>query len=219
MDVKTESLQETFDKLKSDLIKNNSKKEIDAIYEFIKQNRANLYNNKILPVNLTKNLINFLSNNGKFHDIIMDIYKIYIEEFFNTKNFPEDEIDNFKDILITIFTIESNIYTEVVDYTGFLRQYFAKYYPKKSNIIHEEGDVVEVLIADIKANKSILGWTYFTIKRVDKERKLYIFDSLIKGISEINLSFNDYKIQEKNTFANEEEVNWKKNLKLNDVSY
>ena len=217
MDVKTESLQETFDKLKSDLIKNNSKKEIDAIYEFIKQNRANLYNNKILPVNLTKNLINFLSNNGKFLDIIMDIYKIYIEEFFNTKNFPEDEIDNFKDILITIFTIESNIYTEVVDYTGFLRQYFAKYYPKKSNIIHEEGDVVEVLIADIKANKSILGWTHFTIKRVDKERKLYIFDSLIKGISEINLSFNDYKIQEKNTFANEEEVNWKKNLKLNDL--
>ena len=42
MDVKTESLQETFDKLKSDLIKNNSKKQIDAIYEFIIQNRANL---------------------------------------------------------------------------------------------------------------------------------------------------------------------------------
>ena len=218
MEVENKSLSETFEELTNNLKKNNSVKEMEAIHDFIKTNKASIFNNKIIPYKLSINLLKYISSTSKFPDIIFKIYELYVDEFFTTKNYPEDEIDNLKGIIFTIFNIESIYYsqTSTLFFPTFLKEYINKYYPRDTTIIHKVGDVMELCMSDSISDKIIFGWYQMEIKQVDTEKKLYTFIDPFFKDRKIELSFEDYRIKEKNTFVKEEEMIWRENLKIND---
>ena len=210
------SLTEEIEELIQDLFKNKTIKELESVLEFLKINRKSITNNKEIPFQLSLKLITFIKDNVISVEKTINIFKIYIDEFFNLKYFPEDEIDNFKKIITSIFIIESKVYTSI-GFKDFLNNFFKKYYPKNTNIKHKEGDIMDVLIADEDSFKTIIGWTQLPIKQVDEEKKIYIFENPFIKERKLEAKFDSYQVQERNTFITEEEVNWKKNLKINDV--
>ena len=72
---------------------------------------------------------------------------------------------------------------------------------------------MDVLVADEVFKISLLGWIQMPIKRIDNEKKLYIFDDYKDNNKEIMISIDSFKVQEKNTFVKEEEMTWRNNLK------
>ena len=217
--MENKSLEEKFDCLIHDLTKNNTIKSIESIYDFLKENEAAIYNNKILPFKLSVKLITFFRNNVVYPNIVSNIYKIYVDEFFNTKYYPYNELDEIKEIIKLIFDINSKLYNglDTQSFNFFIVKYFNKYYPKDKNIKHEIGDDMDIIISDTVLSKKLLGWTQMTIKNIDQEKKLYTFEITGEYAQNINLSFDDFKVQEKNKFVKEEEVIFKRNLKINDV--
>ena len=217
-DTKNKSLKETFDELIKELTTNKSKPDIDKIFVFIKENRNAIYNNKIIPFESSMKLLKFFSNNSLFPNIVVDIYKIYIDEFFNIKNYPDEELDKIIKIIEAIFTIQTIFFTQTsaIDFNLFLKKYFDKYYPKDKNIKHKVGDIVDIVVSDFVSGKGLFGWTQMPIKEINEKDKKYKFESPQKNGVTLELKFDDFQFQEKNTFVTEEEVNWKKNLKIND---
>ena len=219
MEVEEKSLEDKFDKQIQELMKNKTIKSIESIYDFLKENAIEIKNNKVIPFDLSKKLISFIKDNVISVEITIKIFKLFIDAFIDMKNFPDNEIINFREIIKDIFIIASKIYDSlgIKDFADFLEKYFNKYYPKDNNIKHQVGDVVDVLINDTVFDKKILGWTQLPIKEIDEEKKLYIFDNPSKKDDFFKVNYNMYQIQEKNTFIKEEEVEWKNNLKVNDV--
>ena len=220
MDVESKkSLKEAFEELINNLTKEQSIKSIESIYIFLQENRKYIFNNKEIPYNLSKKLISSFNTNVISTEIILNIYKIYIDEFFSVKNYPDNEIDNLKGILNLIFDINTKLYTDsdLQTFFFFLKNYFNKYYPKDNNIIYKVGDVVDIIASDKVLDKLMIGWTQMTIKEVDYEKKIYKFEDPETKELSIQAKFDEYQVQEKNTFITEEEVNWKNNLKINDV--
>ena len=67
-------------------------------------------------------------------------------------------------------------------------------------------------------NKIILsGWLQLKIKRIDIEKNLYIFEDYKDKTKEIIVAIDSFRVQEKNTFVKEEEMNWRNSeLKIGD---
>ena len=220
MDVETKkSLKETLEELINNLSKEKSLKSIESVYIFLQENRKYIFDNKEIPYKLSVRLIASFNNSVISPETVVNIYKIYIDELLTIKNYPDDEIDNLREIITSIFNINSQLYTEsdLPSFLLFLKHYFSKYYPKDGNVVHKVGDVMDIISSDEVGLKRIIGWTQLAIKEIDEEKKIYKFEEPKTKTLSIQAKFDDYQIQEKNTFITEEEVNWKKNLKINDM--
>ena len=219
MDVETYSPEEKFAYIIRDLTKTNSVKTVESIYDFLQKMGMGLINNKVLPFKLSKELITFFNSKVLSPELTLKIYKLYLDAFLNAKNLTDEEINNFFELIKLFFKIDSKLYdlTSINDFNYFLQKYFNKYYPKDNTIKHKVGDIMDILITDQVGSKYLVGWTQMPIKQIDEFNQLYIFENPLSGNDYLRIHFDSYKVQEKNTFTKEEEVNWKKNLKIGDV--
>ena len=190
---------------------------LEKIYEDLKANREHLYDNNIVPFEFSDDFVWFLKYNLISVQYHMDIFKLYIEEFFNMRCKPENLIK--QKFLYDIFTYDSNFYSKASNTDNFLvfiNRFFNIYYPKDNTIKHNEGDIMDVLVNEERNKLTLQGWIQLKIKRIDKEKNLYIFNDYKDNNKEIMIGFDNYKAQEKNTFVTEDEMNWRNNLKEGD---
>jgi hypothetical protein len=190
---------------------------LEKIYEDLKQNKASLLDDNVIPFSFSDGLIWILSNNIIKVDIQLDIFKLYYDEFFNMKMKPEDMKKTT--FLFQIFNYEAAFYrnaTYIDNFLIFLNRFFNIYYPKNTSIIHEVGDTVDILINDERFKLNFFGWIQMPIKRIDKEKNVYVFEDYKDSSKEIMIGFDSFKVQEKNTFVKEEEMTWRNNLKEGD---
>ena len=190
---------------------------LEKIYEDLKQNKASLLDDNVIPFSFSDGLIWILSNNIIKVDIQLDIFKLYYDEFFNMKMKPEDMKKTT--FLFQIFNYEAAFYrnaTYIDNFLIFLNRFFNIYYPKNTSIIHEVGDTMDILINDERFKLNFFGWIQMPIKRIDKEKNVYVFEDYKDSSKEIMIGFDSFKVQEKNTFVKEEEMTWRNNLKEGD---
>ena len=79
---------------------------LEKIYEDLKANREHLYDNNVVPFEFSDDFVWFLKYNLISVQYHMDIFKLYIEEFFNMRCKPENLIK--QKFLYDIFTYDSN---------------------------------------------------------------------------------------------------------------
>ena len=192
---------------------------LEKIYEDLKQNKEHLYDDTVVPFQFSDDFIWFLKYNLISIQYQMDIFKLYIEEFFTLKCKPEN-LSKIK-FIYDIFTYESNFYSKASNtdnFLIFLNRFFNLYYPKDISIIHKEGDYMDVLISEERDKLTLNGWIQLKIKRIDEEKKLYIFNDYKdkENKKEIMIAFDNFKSQERNTYVKEEEMTWRDNLKAGD---
>ena len=135
----------------------------------------------------------------------MDIYKLYIEAFFSY----QQHFDKLKSIqfFFDIFPFDTYFYKQASNnenFLVFLNRFFNLYYPKNTSIKHKEGDLMDVYITDERNKLIFPGWTQLKIKRIDEEKKLYIFEDYKDNKKEYFIPIDNYKVQERNTFIKEE---------------
>ena len=192
---------------------------LEKIYEDLKQNKDHLYDDTVIPFQFSDDFIWFLKYNLISIQYQMDIFKLYIEEFFNLKCKPEN-LSKIR-FIYDIFTYESNFYSKASNtdnFLIFLNRFFNIYYPKDLTIKHKEGDYMDVLISEERDKLTLPGWIQLKIKRIDEEKKLYIFNDYKdkENKKEIMIAFDNFKVQERNTYVKEEEMTWRNNLKQGD---
>ena len=218
MSSKPQTPKEKYDALLKEIRIQKSLPVLEKIYDDLKQNKEHLYDDLIIPFQFSNDFIWFLKYNLISIQTQMDIFKLYIEEFFSLRCKPEN-IPKIQ-FLYEIFNYDSNFYSKasnIDNFLVFLNRFFNLYYPK--NIIeHKEGDYMDILINEERDKVTLPGWVQLKIKRVDKEKNLYIFEDYkdIKKEKEIMIAMDNFKVQERNTYIKEEEVTWRKNLKIGD---
>lgn len=213
---KAESLKEKSNSLLKEIRSVKSLSSLEKIYEFLKENQSSLLDNSDIPLQFSDDLIWTLNYNKIKVDTQLDILKLYLDEFFKMKCKPEDLIKS--KFIFDIFKYESNFYrlTSTDNFLIFLNRFFNIYYPKDNNIKHEVGDIMDVLINDELYQISVIGWVQLPIKRIDHEKKLYIFEDYKDCNKEVMISMDSFKVQNKNTFVKEDEMVWRNNLKVGD---
>ena len=213
---KAESPKEKCNSLLKELRSVKSLSSLENMYEFLKENQSSLFENTDIPLQFSDDLVWCLNYNKIKVDTQLDIFKLYLDEFFKMKCKPEDII-KYK-FIIEMFKYDSNFYrlSSIDNFLIFLNRFFNIYYPKDNNIKHEVGDVMDVLINDELYQISVVGWVQLPIKRIDPEKHLYIFEDYKDSNKEVMISMDSFKVQNKNTFVKEEEMVWRNNLKVGD---
>ena len=203
-----ENSKEKYKKLFQDIRSSRTESNLQKIYEALLENQSELLNNDIIPLQFSNDLIWFLCNNIINLKTQSDIFKLYINSFFTFKLKSE----NFQKFIVLdqIFKYDSFIYKSMSETDNVLtafKLFFEKYFPKNKKLNYEVGEIVDVFITD----KSF-GWVQMPIKKI--ENNTIIFDDCLNENKELKLPIDSYQIREKNSFVTEEEIIWRKNLKI-----
>jgi len=203
----------------NDLKNSKSVQTLEKIYAILKEAKVDIFNESIIPNQISKDLLLFLTNNLIDTKIQSDIFKLYIESFFSlSENLKKiNNTDNFM-ILEKILEPKALIYEKSIetrDYNTLIKRYFDKYFPKEE-MKYEPGKIVDALIYGLYLNKiKIYSWNQLTIKKFENDIVYLCYDESDKEEKEIEIKELHF-IREKNTFAKEEEMLWRKSLKIGD---
>ena len=211
---KNQSVKEKYDSLLKEIRTQKSISVLEKIYEVLKENKSSLFDNNVVPIQFSNDLFWLLQYNVIQIDTQLDIYKLYIDDYFSLK-YPEVKTE----VLHHIFNYESNFYrnaSNIENILVFLNRFFNIYYPKNNTIIHEVGDIMDIFISDEAFQVNLFGWIQMPIKRIEKDKNLYIFEDYKDNNKEIMIAIDNFKVQEKNTFVQEDEMIWRNNLKVGD---
>ena len=203
-----ENPKEKFKKLFQEIRSSKTESNLQKIYTILKENKSDLLNNDIIPFQFSNDLTWFLCNNIIDLKTQSEIFKLYIDSFFTFKVKPEN-LQKLS-VLNQIFKYDSFIYkstSESDDAITSIGRYFDKYFPKKKGIKYKVGDIVEVFIKD-----KILAFVQLPIKKIENE--FLILEDRINENKEVKILKDSFKIQEKNTFISEEEINWRNHLEI-----
>ena len=217
MSEKPVPLKAKYEELIKELRVQKSLSALEKIYEDLKSNKDSLYDNNVIPFQYSDDLLWFLQHHLIKIETQMDIFKLYIDGLFEMKCKPEDLLKIH--FMTTIFQYDSDFYksaSNIENFLVFLNKFFNIYYPKNTTKTHEVGDVMDILINDERFNMNLLGWIQMPIKRIDQEKKLYIFEDYKDSSKELMIAMDNFKVQEKNVYAKEEEISWRNNLKVGD---
>ena len=191
---------------------------LEKIYEDLKTNKDNLFNDAIIPFKFSTDFIWFLKYNLINVKIQMDIFKLYIETFLNLKWNSENL--NQVPFFFEIFNYDANFFMKAStsdNFLNFLNGFFNQYYPKDTTIKHQVGDYMDVYITEDRKQLLLPTWVQLKIKKIDEEKKIYYFDDCLKKNKDIVMNMDNFSVQEKNTFVKEEEMAWRNNLKKGDI--
>ena len=217
MEDKKQSPKEKYDALLKEIRLQKSLPSLEKIYEDLKANKSSLYDNNVVPFQFSNDLIWLLQNNLIKIDTQLDIYKLYVDAFFEMQCKPEDLYKT--NFVSQIYNLESNFFKSASNnenFLVFLNRFYNIYYPKDNSKIHELGDVMDILVSDDVHQINLFGWIQMPIKKIDKEKNIYIFEDYKDNTKEIMISIDSFKVQEKNTFVKEDEMIWRNNLKIGD---
>ena len=209
--------KEKYESLLNEIRTKKTLQVLEKIYEDLKNNKDNLYNNEIVPFKFSTDFIWLLKLNIINVQKQMDIFKLYIESFFNNKN----KIENLNQIyfLFDIFNYDSNFFeqaTTIDNFKVFLIRFFHLYYPRDTSIKHKVGDIMDVYVSEERNKLFLPEWIQLKLVKIDEEKKLYFFEDYKDKSSSITFPMDNFLVQERNTFVTEEEMNWRDNLKPGD---
>ena len=121
--------KEKYNKFINDIRKDKTINNLLLIFQDLKENKDKLINNEQISFQFSNDLGWFLINNVIDISTQVEIFKLYIDAFFNLKTEQED-LSKFK-ILEEIFRYDRTFYklTSCTDNQyKFLKSYFEKYY-------------------------------------------------------------------------------------------
>lgn len=75
--------KEKYDVILKEILSQRSLHFLEKIYDALTNNKEQLYNDEIIPYQFSNDFIWFLKNNYIEPKIQMDIFKLYIQEFFS----------------------------------------------------------------------------------------------------------------------------------------
>ena len=194
-----------------------SKEVLEKIYEDLKANKEHLFNGEVVPYQYSADLIFFLKYNIINAKMQLDIFKLYIESFFD----PKTKLDKFNQLqfFFDIFVFDSNYFKQTPkseSFIVFLKLFFDHYYPKDTSIKHKVGDIMDVFISEERNKFSFKGWIQLKIKEINDEEKFYTFEEHNDKNKNNYIKIDSFQVQERNTFVTEEEMTWRDNLKPGD---
>ena len=136
-----------------------SKEVLEKIYEDLKANKEHLFNGEVVPYQYSADLIFFLKYNIINAKMQLDIFKLYIESFFD----PKTKLDKFNQLqfFFDIFVFDSNYFKQTPkseSFIVFLKLFFDHYYPKDTSIKHKVGDRMDVFISEERNKLYRKGW-------------------------------------------------------------
>ena len=214
----TKNLQEEIFSSISNLKTSKSVENLKNLFKNLSQIGSKVLDEKQIPNNMSKDLIFFLTNNLIDTKIQIDIFKLYIDSFFSLSN-EIKKIDDSKNLMFLerILDRKCSIYEkamETKDYNLLLKSYFDKYFPKKE-MTYEPGKIVDVLISEKHLDRVMISsWIQLPIKRFENN---IVYLSYKESDKEEEKEIKDlYLIREKNTFTKEEEILWRKTIKIGD---
>ena len=217
-ETQTQKPKEKYEDLLKEIRLQKSIPVLEKIYDDLKINKDNLFNDAIIPFKFSTDFIWFLKYNLISAKIQMDIFKLYIDSFMNLKWNSENL--NQMNFLFEIFNYDSNFFNKAStadNFLNFLNGFFNQYYPKDTSIKHQVGDYMDVYITEERKQVLLPTWVQLKIKKIDEEKKIYYFDDCLKKNKEIIMNMDNFSVQEKNTFVKEEEMAWRNNLKKGDI--
>ena len=214
----TKNLQEEIFSSISNLKTSKSVENLKNLFKNLSQIGSKVLDEKQIPNNMSKDLIFFLTNNLIDTKIQIDIFKLYIDSFFSLSN-EIKKIDDSKNLMFLerILDRKCSIYEKAIetkDYNLLLKSYFDKYFPKKE-MTYEPGKIVDVLISEKHLDRVMISsWIQLPIKRFENN---IVYLSYKESDKEEEKEIKDlYLIREKNTFTKEEEILWRKTIKIGD---
>ena len=183
---------------------------LENIIEYIKSNIEKFLQNKILSYKLLDELFFFLQNNNISKPTQIDLYKYFIDLFISMKFKPEDLLK--LDFLSNIFSQKSNFYTQSTSnnsLNSLLETYYNFFFPIQEIKEFEKNDIIDYLDEE----ENYYNWTQGEIISIDNNQ---IQIQLVNN-KKITLNKNSFKIKPKNTFSKDDEIEWRKNLKKDDL--
>ena len=185
-------------------------KALENMIEYIKLNIDNIIQNKIITFKQLDELFFFLLNNTISTSIQIDFFKYFIDLFTSMIFKSEDVLKlNF---LSNIFSIKSLFYIQsssINSLNDLFDKYYNYYFPIEE-YEYKEKEIIDYLYDD--DNNYI--WTQGKIISMNGNQ---IKISLLYDNKIILLKKNSYKIKPKNTFSEEGEIEWRENLKKDDL--
>ena len=156
-------------------------------------------------------------------ELQIEIFKLFIDGFFvsNEKIKKIKNADKFS-FFHFILNYNTNFFKSTIcslDFFDFLSIFFSKYYPKKKELELKEGVIYDVLIKEplTELKMNIIGWIQLPIKRIDDNKVFFdSYNYAEEERGEFFLEKNSFRIYEKNTFIKDEEMLWRKGLKIGD---
>ena len=184
---------------------------LENIIEYIKSNIEKFTQNKILSYKLLDELFFFLQNNNISKQTQIDFYKYFIDLFISMKFKPEDLLK--LDFLSNIFSQKSNFYTQstsINSLNSLLEKYYNFFFPiEEEKKQFEKNDIIDYL----NEEDNYYNWTQGEIISINNNQvQIKLLDN-----KKITLNQNSFKIKPKNTFSKDEEIEWRNNIKKDDL--
>ena len=183
---------------------------LENIIEYIKSNIEKFLQNKILSYKLLDELFFFLQNNNISISTQIDFYKYFIDLFISMKFKPEDLLK--LDFLSNIFSQKSNFYTQsssLNSLNSLLEKYYNFFFPIEEKNEFEKNDIIDYL----NEEDQYYNWTQGEIILIDDNQiQIQLLDN-----KKVTLNKNSFKIKPKNTFSKDDEIEWRNNIKKDDL--
>ena len=209
-----DALLNSFNEIKS----SKSIQSLEKLFSILKEAIPNIFEESQIPNKTSKDIIFFLSNNLIDSKLQSDIFKLYIDSFFSLKDKLKtvNKTENYM-LLEKILDPNSLIYEkakETKDTNLLIEAYFNKYFPKEE-MKYEPGKKVDVLISELYLDKvKMYSWVQLPIKKFENNT-LYFHNNKFDKEEDIEIKELHF-IREQNTFVKEEEMLWRKTLKIGD---
>ena len=184
---------------------------LEDMIDYIKSNIGNLLQNKIITFKDIDDLFFFLLNNKISISYQIDFFKFFIDLFTSMKFKPEDL--NKLNFLSEIFSSKSNFYIQsslINSLNDLLNKYYNIFFPREEKE-YQKNEIIDYLYDE--DNKYI--WTQGKIISINNNQ--IILHLLLDEEKIITVKKNSFKIRPKNTFTDDVEINWRRNLKKDDL--
>ena len=184
---------------------------LEDMIEYIKSNIDNLLQNKIITYKNIDDLFFFFLNNKISISLQIDFFKYFID-LFTSKKFKPEDLNKLK-CLSDIFSSKSNFYIQsssINSLNDLLDKYYNTFFPIEEHE-YQEYEIIDYLYDE--DNKYM--WTQAKIISINNNQMILLL--ILDEEKILTVKKNSFKIKPKNTFTDDVEINWRLNLKKDDL--
>ena len=180
---------------------------LEDMIEFVKNNKENMLQNKIITFKQLDDLFFFLNNNKISTSIQIDFFKEFID-LFTSKQFKPEDLGKLN-FLSDLFSSKNNFYIQsslINSMNDLLDKYYNYFFPIEEHE-YKENEIVDYLYDE----ENYYTWTQAKIISINNNQITLhlVLDNEIM----VTIKKNSFKIKPKNTFTDDVEINWRNNLK------
>ena len=180
---------------------------LEDMIEFVKNNKENMLQNKIITFKQLDDLFFFLNNNKISTSIQIDFFKEFID-LFTSKQFKPEDLGKLN-FLSDLFSSKNNFYIQsslINSMNDLLDKYYNYFFPIEEHE-YKENEIVDYLYDE----ENYYTWTQAKIISINNNQ--IILHLVLDNEIMVTIKKNSFKIKPKNTFTDDVEINWRNNLK------